>query len=169
MHSGDAPGTVRLGAGLPARSPRAPRFTCTGEEWGGGNESARWELPVRLHPGGPAAAWEPLPPRGRRAGRGGDACRAGPRPPHEIRCPYRGCARPVRCARPRRRRPAGAAAAALRARRGEAEPAKLALGGAVVAGARGGCAGGAVRRGLPGPVARGSPRRSGLQAEELGE
>lgn len=99
---------------------------------GGGaeeNGSARWELPVRLHPGSPPPPESHFLLGGRRAGRVTDApAELGPGRPNEIRCPAaaapspRRCARPQRSGRPgRRRRPC--------ARRGKAEPAKLAPGG----------------------------------------
>lgn len=79
-HSRDAPGTVRLGAGLTAGSPRGSQVHV---HRGGGaeeKESVCWELPGRLHPGGPPPPGSHFLLGGRRVGRGRRRPRrAGPR------------------------------------------------------------------------------------------
>uniref|UniRef100_A0A8B9WSS7 Discoidin, CUB and LCCL domain containing 1 n=2 Tax=Bos TaxID=9903 RepID=A0A8B9WSS7_BOSMU len=117
----------------------------------------------------PAATREPLPPWGPACGAGQETPPPGwaPGRPNEIRCPAAAAPSPGAAlgrgggGRPGRRRRC--------ARQGEAEPAKLAPGGAMVAGAGGGCAqAGAVRRGLLALLLAVSAPLW-LQAEELGD
>lgn len=122
-------------------------------------------LDVRRRPGRDFLLWGPARGEGRggrRPGRGGRAAPMGFGGGRRLRPAPAPLSAAEEAARPGQRR-------RLRARRGEAEPAKLALGGAMVIGARGGGAlAGAAWRGLLTLLllVSAAPR---LRAEELGE